>query len=309
MAEKERTGKMAAVNEAYLQAMFTGVFTGFFIRYLLLKRDHRQYPSYPHGVMSHLALAFIAAVIGSIAIPALMEKEFTAVTFLALAATQFREVRSMERTMLEGLDKTGLISRGPDYIEGIARVFEARNYLVMFTSLIVGGVTYWGNIFYGLLVGAVAFLISRRLMSGTVIGQIARVREGKVSFDGPNLFVDGIHFMNLGTDKVREEYMERALGVIIEPFDDNARATLANNGQRMAIAHDSAALLGVYKDVDTAEFTPIVRRDLDTGRVGMVIVPIEKDIELLIEAVKRVPVLESSLSTPLKTSIGRKASD
>jgi uncharacterized protein len=309
LAEKERTGKMAVLNETYLQAMLMGVSTGFFIRYFLLKRDHRQYPSYPHGVMSHLALAFIAAVIGSIAIPALMEREFTAVTFLALAATQFREVRSMERTMLEGQDKTGLVPRGPDYIEGIARVFEARNYLVMFTSLVVGGVTYWGNIFFGLLVGIAAFLMSKRLMGGLVIGQIARVREGRVYFEGPNVYVDGIHFMNLGTEKVKEEYLNRALGVVIEPFDDNARATLANNGQRMAIAHDTASLLGLYKDVDTAEFTPIVRRDLDTGRVGMVIVPIEKDLELLIEAVKRVPVLESSLSTPLKTSIGRKASD
>jgi hypothetical protein len=61
--------------------------------------------------------------------------------------------------------------------------------------------------------------------------------------------------------------------------------------------------------VDTAEFTPILRRDLDTGRIGMVIVPIEKDIELLIEAVKKVPVLESAYRSPLKTIIGRKASD
>ncbi len=293
----------------FLQTMLIGVLSGSLLRYVMLKRDYRLYPSYPHGVVIHLALGVIAAVIGAVAIPALAEKEFTAVTFLALAATQFREVRSMEREMLQNLDQTNLVTRGPDYIEGIARVFEARNYLVMFTALLVGGVTFWSNFFYGILTGLAALIISRKLMKGKVVGEIAHVRAGKVRFEGANLFVDDIHFMNLGREQVRKIYLERALGVIIEPYDDNGRATLANNGQRRAIAHDAAALLGIYKDVDTAEFTPIVRRSLDTGRVGLVIVPLEKDITILIEAVKKVPVLESAFSTPLKTTLGRKAAD
>lgn len=294
---------------SFLQAMLNGVFFGVVIRYALLKRDYRQYPSYPHGVVTHLSLGFIAAVIGSVAVPALAEREYTAVTFLALAATQFREVREMERTMLQNLDQTGLVPRGSEYIEGIARVFEARNYLVMLASLLVGGVTFWVNFFSGTVIGLVSLLASRKLMGGKVIAQIARVREGEVWFEGPNLFVEDIHFMNLGREQVKETYLKRALGVIIEPYNDNARATLASNGQRMAIAHDAAALLGVYRDVDTAEFMPIVRRDLDTGRIAMVIVPMEKDVELLIEAVKRVPVLESAFMIPLKTYIGRKAAD
>ncbi|HHT46002.1 MAG TPA: hypothetical protein GX004_01735 [Firmicutes bacterium] len=297
------------INSNYLQAILNGVALGVLIRYFLLKRDYRQYPSYPHGVITHLSMAFIASVIGAIAIPALMEEEYTAVTFLALAATQFREVRGMERIMLEELDKTNLVPRGPDYIEGIARVFEARNYLVMFAALLIGGATYWGNIFYGLVVGFFAFLISQKLMGGKVLGDIARVREGKVFFEGPNLYVEGIHIMNLGMEKVRKSYLERALGVIIEPYNDDGRATLANNGQRIAIAHDAAALMGIYKDLDTPEFTPIVRRDLDTGRLALIITPLEKDIEYLLEAVKKVPVLESALSTPLKSYLGRKAAD
>lgn len=297
------------ISSPYMQAVLNGIVIGVVIRYYLLKRDYRQYPSYPHGVITHLSLALIASLIGAIAIPALMEKEFTAVTFLALAATQFREVRTMERIMLEGLDQTNLVSRGPDYIEGIARVFEARNYLVMFAALLIGGATYWGNIFYGLVVGFFSFIITQKLMGGKVIGDIAHVREGKVYFEGPNLYVEDIHLMNLGMDKVKKDYLDRALGVVIEPYDDDARATLANNGQRIAIAHDAAALMGIYKDVDTPEFTPIVRRDLDTGRLALIIVPSEKDIEFLVEAVKRVPVLESALSTPLKSYLGRKASD
>jgi len=298
---------MAIVS--YWQALITGVLSGTLIRYFMLRRDYRQYPSYPHGVVTHLSLGFIAAFIGAIAIPALAEREFTAVTFLALAATQFREVRDMERMMLQKLDQTWLVPRGPDFIEGMARVFEARNYLVMLTSLLVGGAVFWGNVFLGVAVALILLLAIRKLMSGKIVAQIAHVREGEVRFEGANLYVENIHFMNLGTEYVKDVYRQKGLGVIIEPFNDDARATLSNNGQRMAIAHNAAALLGIYKDVDTAEFTPILRRDLETGRVGLVIIPIEKDLYYLLEAVKKTPVLESALSTPLKTSVGRKASD
>ncbi|HBK52913.1 MAG TPA: hypothetical protein DDZ44_03100, partial [Syntrophomonas wolfei] len=62
--------------------------------------------------------------------PAIAKPDYVAVTFLALAAQQFREIRNMERETLSKLEESKLIPRGPDYIEGIARVFEARNYLV-----------------------------------------------------------------------------------------------------------------------------------------------------------------------------------
>lgn len=292
-----------------MQAIVNGIIIGTLTRYCLLRRDYRQYPSYPHGVIANLALGFVAAVIGAVAVPALAEKELTAVTFLALAATQFREVRAMERVMLRNLDDIQLVPRGPEYIEGIARVFESRNYVVMFTSLLVGGITFVSNIFYGIAAGLLAALLTGILMREKGVGRIANVREGKVHFEGPNLFVEDIHFMNLAGKKVKDIYYKHALGVVIEPLDDNARATLAGNGQRMAIAHDAAALMGIHRDVDTAEFMPIVRRHLDTGRVAMVIVPIEKDINFLLEAVKRVPILESALRQPLKTTVGRKAAD
>ena len=87
------------------------------------------------------------------------------------------------------------------------------------------------------------------------------------------------------------------------------RGHLANNGQRMAIAHDAAIQLGIYKDVDTAEFTPLLRRNLDSGRIGLLIVPQEPDMDSLVEAVKRVPILESARSRPLQSRPGRKAAD
>ena len=62
------------------------------------------------------------------------EKDFSAITFLTLAATQFRDVRNMERNTLQQLDGYELVPRGNTYIEGIALVFESRNYLAMLTS-------------------------------------------------------------------------------------------------------------------------------------------------------------------------------
>lgn len=65
-----------------------------------------------------------------------IEKDFSAITFLTLAATQFRDVRNMERNTLQQLDGYELVPRGNTYIEGIALVFESRNYLAMLTSFV-----------------------------------------------------------------------------------------------------------------------------------------------------------------------------
>lgn len=295
--------------ERYLVAIILGVAFGTTARSLMLRSDYRQFPAFPHGYITHLSLGLIAAVLGALAIPALWEKEFTAVTFLSLAATQFRDIREVERKTLTSLDLSNLVPRGPDYIEGIARVFEARNYLTMVLALIVSGVTYLTGAMWGVLVGVIAIGLSIRLMRGQVIEDVATVRSAEVSFKGPNVFVENIHFMNLAREEVHRTIMDRGLGVIIEPHNDDARAILANNGQRMAIAHDAVTQLGIYKDVDTAEFTPILRRDLDTGRIGMLIVPLEPDMESLLTAVRRVPVLESAGSRPLQSRAGRKAAD
>ena len=295
--------------ERFLMATLWGVVFGLLSRYTLLRSDYRRYPGYPHGFVSHLALGLIAAILGALAIPALMEKELPALAFLSLAATQFRDIREIERKTLAQLDNSSLVPRGPDYIEGIARVFEARNYLVMLTALLVSGVAYFTSALFSLPVGLIALLLNNRLMRGKTIGEIATVRTGEVRFEGPNLFVESIHFANIAPEKSRRKIIERGLGVVIEPFNDDARAILSNHGQRMAIAHDAALQLGVYKDVDTAEFTPLLRSDLETGRLAMIIMPIEPDVECLLLAVNRAPVLESAVSRPLSSRAGRGAAD
>ncbi|MDD4335713.1 MAG: YIEGIA domain-containing protein, partial [Desulfotomaculaceae bacterium] len=130
----------------YLVVITAGILAGTLSRFILLRSDYRQYPGYPHGYLSHLLLGFIASALGAVAVPAVMAPEYTAVTFLALAAQQFREIRDMERRTLESLERTELIKRGLDYIEGIARTFEARNYLVMGTAFATSLATQFGGL-------------------------------------------------------------------------------------------------------------------------------------------------------------------
>jgi hypothetical protein len=121
--------------------------------------------------------------------------------------------------------------------------------------------------------------------------------------------VDGVALMNIGHAKAREKYLTRAIAVRIIPKDDNARVTLGNVGQRQALVHNAATQLGIRKDVDEPEFTPIARRNTESGDIVMAIFSMEPDIECLIEAVKKTPVLESSKRKPLDSPAGRKASD
>ena len=91
------------MNE-YTYPILLGLIVGTLARVYMLRTDYRQYPTYLHGKIIHIALGFIAAGLGSVAVPSIMEEDFTAITFLTLAASQFREVRNMERNTLTELD-------------------------------------------------------------------------------------------------------------------------------------------------------------------------------------------------------------
>lgn len=278
-----------------------GLVAGFLTRLLLLRVDYRQYPSYPHAYVSHLAFGFIAAAVGAVSIPALVEREFTAVTFLVLVATQFREIRSMERETLQALDATLLVPRGADYIEGIASVFEARNYLAMGVAMVSSGLTILTG-WPGGIAGGIAGLIGAyALRSGKCVGDIAEVREAKVRFDGPALYVDDIYIMNVGLEKVRAPLRQWAVGVTLHPRDPSSRDKLAHVGQRLAILHDLTAALGNRQDVSAPEFTPMARKDQESGVIGLFAVPFTREFEAIRKVIEKVPLLESARrSTPKK---------
>jgi len=301
--------------EEYWVVIVMGTMMGTLARLLFLRVDYRQYPSYPHGYVIHLALGFIAAALGAVAIPALVEKDFAAITFLALAAQQFRDIRNMERETLAAIEETELVARGTAYIENIAKVFEARNYLAMLTALITSAFLQFAplaatyRLAMAIMAAFLCIFVLGRVLHWRKIGDIAEVVPGKLRLEGPSLYVDDIYITNIGIPEHREFVSRHGLGVLLKPKDDNGRAILSNLGQRKAIIHDCAAILGIRKDYHTPEFTPIAKRNLETGKVGMAIVPMEPDLDIMVAIIKKVVILENTKRMPLQTKAGRMASD
>ncbi|MDX8364839.1 YIEGIA family protein [Cytobacillus sp. IB215665] len=293
------------MNE-YTYPILFGVIFGTIARLYMLRTDYRQYPTYLHGKIIHIALGFIAAGLGTIAVPAIMEEDFSAITFLALAASQFREVRNMERNTLNELDQYELVPRGSTYIEGIAIAFEGRNYLVIFTSLIATLCYLAFGILAGTIVGFIAIGLSRKLMTGGKLKEIVSVEFVEPRFDGSGLYVDNIYIMNIGLPKRQEEVLQYGMGFILSPKNFDARSTIANLGQRQAILHDISTALGVYRDSGTPALIPLAKRDLDDGRVGIFILPQEKDVVKAIEIIGEVPTLESAIRMPTESKANEK---
>lgn len=287
------------MNE-YTYPILFGIIAGTALRLFMLRTDYRQYPTYLHGKIIHLSLGFIAAALGTIAIPSIMEKEFTAVTFLTLAASQFREVRNMERNTLTEMDGYELVPRGNTYIEGIAVAFESRNYLVIFTSFLVTLCYLSFNIWVAIGAGVVCFIISNFLMSGSKLSDIVTVEHSEISFDGAGLYVDNIYIMNIGLPERQKEILEYGMGFILTPKDFSVRSTIANLGQRQAILHDVSVTLGVFRDSGTPALVPLIKRDLNDGRIGVFILPQVKDPKRAKEIIEHVPVLENAIQMPTK---------
>ncbi|MEW8970981.1 YIEGIA family protein [Mesobacillus jeotgali] len=285
------------MNEYTLPIVF-GIAIGTLSRLFMLRTDYRQYPTYLHGKIIHVALGFIAAGLGTVAGPAIMEEEFTAITFLTLAASQFREVRNMERNTLTELDSYELVSRGKTYIEGIAIAFESRNYLVIFTSLVSTLAYLIFNIWAGIIAAIIAMFISHKLMSGGKLKDIVEIEYMEPRFDGAGLYVDNIYIMNIGLPERQKEVLRYGMGFILKPKNMNARSTIANLGQRQAVLHDLSTALGVYRDSGTPALVPLAKRDLDDGRVGVFVLPQERDIERALTVIGDVPTLENAIRMP-----------
>lgn len=293
------------MNE-YTYPILFGVIFGVSVRLYMLRTDYRQYPTYLHGKIIHVALGFIAAGLGTVAVPSIMEEDFTAITFLTIAASQFRDVRNMERNTLTELDSYELVPRGKTYIEGIAVAFESRNYLVIFTSFLSTFAYLAINMWVGILVGIICLLICKKLMAGSRLKDIVDIEFVKPHFKDAGLYVDNIYIMNIGLPARQEEILEYGMGFILKPKTFNARATIANLGQRQAILHDVSTALGIFRDSGTPALTPLAKRDLNDGRVGIFVLPQEKDVEKAIEIIGRVPTLENAIRMPTERNANEK---
>ncbi|MEK4223205.1 MULTISPECIES: YIEGIA family protein [Bacillus] len=289
------------MNE-YVHPVIFGVVAGTLTRIYMLKTDYRQYPTYLHGKIIHISMGFIASALGSVAIPAIMEKDFTAITFLSLAAQQFRDVRNMERNTLTTIDQLELVPRGATYIEGIAVAFESRNYLVILTSFTTT-LLYILFHFYVALIGAfVCLLISRKLMAGGKLGDIVHIEYVEPHVKGAGLYVGDIYIMNIGLPERQKEVLKYGMGFILTPKNFNACTTIANLGQRQAILHDISTAMGVIRDSGTPALVPLAKRDLNNGQVAVFVLPQEKNKEKAIRILKEVPTLENAIRMPSESN-------
>lgn len=290
--------------ESYLPAVVVGIIFGFISRLTLLRTDYRQYPTYPQGRIIHLSFGFIASFIGAVVIPAVLESDWTAVTFFGLAATQFREVRKMERESLEKVDTYELVKRGAPFIEGMAQAFESRNYLVMFTALVTTLFSVY-SIWFGIVSGIIMLILVKKNMAGKVLLAVADVTEGEIRFEGPTLFVGDILIKNVGLEDTRKVIMERAVGVIVIPKNQNSIVTLSHLGQRQAMLHHVATVLGAFLDSGEPALVPLSKRDMADGRIALFILPREKDFQQIKTVLDHVPVLDSAIRLPREADKGK----
>lgn len=296
--------KELMANE-FVVPLLLGFLFGILCRINLLRTDYRQYPTYPHGKIIHVSLGVIASALGSLAVPALIKENYTAVTFLTVAAQQFRDVRNMERTTLTEIDKQELVPRGGPYIEGIAMVFEGRNYLVIFSSLVTTTAAilfdWWG----GVIGGVIALSIARMLKSGKTLSLIVDVHPAELRVEGKDVYVDDIYIMNVGLQEGQKLIREMGMGFVLVPKDANAVVTIAHPGQRQAILHDVATQLGVFTDEGEPSLTPLVKRDLHTGRLGVLLLPQVQDKKRAQSVIEAVPILESVYRMPQKSQAAK----
>ena len=293
----------------YTFPILLGMLVGIITRLIMLKTDTRQYPTRLHGKIVHIAMGFIAAILGAVAIPSIMKKDFSALTFLTLAASQFRDVRNMERNTLQQLDGFELVPRGSTYIEGIALVFESRNYLAMMAAFVTTFAYFaFNSPIAGVIAGIASFFAAKALMSGGRLQDIVEIEHVPLRFDGAGLYIDNIYIMNIGLPARQKEIMQYGMGFLLKPKSMDANITLSNLGQRQAILHDVAVGLGVVRDSGTPALVPLAKRDLNDGRIGVFVLPQEHDVEKAIQIIGNVPTLENAIRLSSEVAKGGRTS-
>ncbi len=281
-----------------------GILAGFLARVLALRSDYRHYPGYPAGYVSHVTLGFLSAVIGAVFFPALAAKEYTAATFLVLAATNFTSVRKIEVSKLEAVDKFTLVQRGPGYIQGIAQTFEERNYLAMGAAVAASVAAQLADMWFGHIwafvaggaAGLLAISVALVLKSGKNIGDNVEVQIGNLHFEqGSLLYVDNVMMMEVGLPKARERWLEEGVGIVLTPTTRRGAGALWSLSQRQAITQSVAALVGTRSDFGYPERTPLCRMQMPQGhgQAGLVLIPVAHDQKRIVLAVQNTPMLES----------------
>lgn len=290
------------------KAFFIAVIIGILSRIIMINLEQRQYPTRPNILLSQLVLAFVAASLGALIIPALIERSYTSITFLSLAIEQFRQVRESRRNTLQNLEEQQLVSRGDAFIEEIARTYEVRNYMCIVTSFFTMGLYYFliSEINIGdnisLIISSVSgltlALMLRKFLTRGEISDIADVVEVKISFVDESIMQIGElkGITNIGLESDRKRFLEKGIGIEIIPKDNSYKnaGILYDPGQRQTIAYNLYSRLGLLRENNEPAFVPLIRRNPNKESLVLAFIPIEKDAKKVIEAVKSAPIVSSA---------------
>lgn len=307
------------------RVFFVGLGIGLLSRIIMLNLDQRQYPTQPNVLLSQLVLAFVASSLGALLVPALIARSYTSITFLSLAAEQFRQVRENRRNTLQNLEDVQLVQRGGAFIEEIARTYEVRNYMCIITSLATVGLNHLIivelklNADISLIIsaccGLILALILRKLLERDTIGDIADIVPVEITFVDECIMqvgeLKGITNMGLKSD--RDRYLSKGLGIEIIPKDKSYSnsSILMDPGQRQTILYNIYSRMGILKDHNEPAFSPLPRRNPKKESLVIAYIPIDKDLDKLIDAVKSCPILSSAKGKNLSLknyTIGKKGS-
>ena len=129
--------KDSLINDAlFRHAFLTAMIIGVLCRFFLLRVKDKQYPSRPQDYLEQIIVAGLAASLGAIALPALIDKEFSALTFLAVGIQQFQSLSNQEKITLENIDYEDMVEKGAPYIDNISSTYEVRSYVSLFSALV-----------------------------------------------------------------------------------------------------------------------------------------------------------------------------
>lgn len=289
-------------EELFRRSFIVAMMVGILCRFIVLRVKDHQYPSRPQDYLEQLIISALSSSLGAVAFPALIDKEFSALTFFAVAIQQFQGLSKQERITIENIDKTEIVPKGVGYIEDICSTYESRSYISLTSSLVasvcfirgykVHNLGYFWATILAVFGGAIVGLIFRRYLRRDSIGDFADVVVAKISFDGPNLKVNNVFIENIGLKDTRKRYMDKALAVEIKPKDMRSFGIISDDSQRQAILHNIFINLGIDKDVDEKDILSISRVDLENKTVVIPYIPLINDIDKFINVIKSTPIIE-----------------
>ncbi len=288
----------------FRRAFGVALVLGMLSRLIVLRMVNKQQPTQPQDYIEQLILSFIASALGAIAFPALLDKEFSALTFLSVGIQLFQEVASEEQITLFNLDKVNLVSKGSSYINEISKNYEVRNYLSIFASLTASMVFILAKnelkfnfimcTTVSIIATAIVGYIFKKILANKSLEDIVDVEVVPIEFDGPLLTINETVITNIGLESSRNRYLKKGIGIKVIPKDIIAAGVISDGAQQQAMVHNVYLHMGIDRDVDEPEFIPIARTNPKDRSVNFAFIPLVKDIGLTVEAVKSTPILNSA---------------